>query len=72
MNLISTSFSFAFKTRANIGIISRVANLSFRSILLKIEGSISNSAATLRSGNPCASLSSRKYYPKESILIVLS
>ena len=65
---ICISFSDFSNDSANNGSISVVALLSFRSILLKIEVSISKAAATFRSGNSFSSRHFLKYSPKDFIL----
>src|SRR5690606_14136223 len=59
------------KVLAKVGSISFVATLSLLSILLKIEVSMSSSAATFLSGSPSCSRLFRKYSPKEFILSYL-
>ena len=58
---ISISFSSTSSFLAGVGNISFVATSSLLSILLRIEVSISSSAATFQNGNPSCSRLFRKY-----------
>jgi len=69
INCISTSFSDLSTDLAKIGIISIVARLSFLSILLNIEVSISSAAATFLRGNPLSTRAFRIYSPNVFILL---
>lgn len=71
MNSISICFSSTFKVLARVGNISFDAIRSLLSILLKIDVSISSSAATFLSGSPRCSRLLRKYSPNEFILSLL-